>query len=73
MAVYDAVVTGAGPAGRPAARRACRASASRTPVSRPTRARIDLAVLHPLDLDAEDEEPTGTDDRTGRFAFLTRR
>ena len=32
-------------------------------------ARIDLAVLHPLDLDAEDEGPT----RTDRLPFLARR
>ena len=36
-------------------------------------ARIDLAVLHPLDLDADDEGPMQTDDRTNRFAFLARR
>ena len=36
-------------------------------------ARIDLAVLHPLELDAEDEGPTRTDDRTDRLAFPARR
>jgi uncharacterized membrane protein YhiD involved in acid resistance len=36
-------------------------------------ARIDLAVLHALDQDAEDEGPTRTDDRTDRLAFPSRR